>query len=44
MAQTYTDVMVGNLINLMYADDETISNIEETGLYNEYNTVDSEES
>lgn len=32
---TSVDVMVGNQISLMYADDETISNINDTGLYDQ---------
>ena len=31
--QTTVDVMVGNQIALMYADDEVCQNIEATGLY-----------
>lgn len=41
---TQTDVMIANQIAMMYADDEVCYNIESTGLYNTYNTVDSEES
>ena len=34
-SKTATDTMVANQIALMYADDETISNINDTGLYDQ---------